>query len=105
MSLKSGIRDQGSGKNLFRIPDPGVKKGPDPGSATLAATFPERFQCRRIKKKRLKNSFPQNRLSCVPAKINQQEGTGAGIVSKLCAGRRYHERALFTMVNESLTNV
>jgi hypothetical protein len=30
-----GIRDPGSGKNLFRIPDPGVKKAPDPGSATL----------------------------------------------------------------------
>jgi hypothetical protein len=27
--------DPGSGKNLFRIPDPGVKKAPDPGSATL----------------------------------------------------------------------
>jgi hypothetical protein len=30
--LGSGIRDPGSGKNLFRIPDPGVKKAPDPGS-------------------------------------------------------------------------
>jgi hypothetical protein len=30
-----GIRDPGSGKNLFRIPDPGVKKALDPGSATL----------------------------------------------------------------------
>jgi hypothetical protein len=32
-----GIRDPRSGKNLFRIPDPGVKKTPDPGSrsATL----------------------------------------------------------------------
>jgi hypothetical protein len=29
-----GIRDPGSGKNLFRIPDPGVKKGPDPGSGS-----------------------------------------------------------------------
>jgi hypothetical protein len=40
MGLRSGIRDQGSGKNLFRIPDPGVKKAPDPGSrsATLAKT-------------------------------------------------------------------
>jgi hypothetical protein len=28
----SGIRDPGSGKNLFRIPDPGVKKALDPGS-------------------------------------------------------------------------
>jgi hypothetical protein len=34
MVLGSGIRDPGSGKNLFRIPDPGVKKHPipDPGS-------------------------------------------------------------------------
>jgi hypothetical protein len=27
-----GIRDQGSGKNLSRIPNPGVKKAFDPGS-------------------------------------------------------------------------
>jgi hypothetical protein len=34
---RSGIR-----KNLFRIPDPGVKKAPDPGSgpATLKQTIP-----------------------------------------------------------------
>jgi hypothetical protein len=37
MGLGSGIRDPGSGKNLFRIPDPEVKKAPDPGSATLLA--------------------------------------------------------------------
>ncbi len=36
---RSGIRDPGSGKNLFRIPDPGVKKAPDPGSATLVRSF------------------------------------------------------------------
>jgi hypothetical protein len=37
MGLGSGIRDPGSGKNLSRIPDPGVKTAPDPGSgpATL----------------------------------------------------------------------
>ncbi len=37
MGLGSGIRDQGSGKNLFQITDPGVKKAPDPASesATL----------------------------------------------------------------------
>ncbi len=39
---RPGIRDLGSEirKNLFRIPDPGVKKAPDPGtgSATLVAT-------------------------------------------------------------------
>ncbi len=36
----SGIRDPGSGKTPFRIPDPGVKKAPDPGSgsATLQLT-------------------------------------------------------------------
>jgi hypothetical protein len=28
----SGIQDPGFGKNLFRIPDPGVKKAPDLGS-------------------------------------------------------------------------
>jgi hypothetical protein len=41
MGFGSGIRDPGSGKNLFRIPDPGVKKAPDPGSgsATLFETI------------------------------------------------------------------
>jgi hypothetical protein len=33
--LKIWSWDPGSGKNPFRIPDPGVKKAPDPGSATL----------------------------------------------------------------------
>jgi hypothetical protein len=34
MGFGSGIRDPGSGKNLFRIPDlgPGVNKAPDLGS-------------------------------------------------------------------------
>jgi hypothetical protein len=41
MGLGSVIRDPGSGRNLFRIPDPGVKKAPDPGSgsATLVVTY------------------------------------------------------------------
>ncbi len=29
---KNSSKREGSGKNLFRIPDPGVKKAPDPGS-------------------------------------------------------------------------
>ncbi len=29
----------GSGKNLFRIPDPGVKKAPDPGSGSATLIF------------------------------------------------------------------
>ncbi len=37
----SGIRDPGSGKNLFRIPDPGVKRAPDPGSGS--ATLQKRL--------------------------------------------------------------
>jgi hypothetical protein len=38
---RSGIRDPGSEKNLFRIPDSGVKKAPYPGSgsATLLSGF------------------------------------------------------------------
>jgi hypothetical protein len=32
---KIWVWDPGSGKNLFQIPDPVVKKAPDPGSATL----------------------------------------------------------------------
>ncbi len=39
MDLGSGIRDPGSGKNLFRIPDPGVKKAPDPGSGFATLTY------------------------------------------------------------------
>ncbi len=35
MLSKIWVWDPGSGKNLFRIPDPGVNKAPDPGSATL----------------------------------------------------------------------
>ena len=42
MVLGSGMRDPRSGKNLFRIPDLGVKKAPDPGSgsATLSSSTP-----------------------------------------------------------------
>ncbi len=38
---KIWVWDPGSGKNLFRIPDPGVKKAPDPGSgsATLQSSM------------------------------------------------------------------
>ena len=55
----------------------------------MAAIFPERFQSFTfaLKKKLLIIFSPQNRLSCLPAKMNQQEGAGAGTVSRLCAGR------------------
>jgi hypothetical protein len=36
-SQKIWVRDSGSKKYLFRIPDPGVKKAPDPGSGTLGS--------------------------------------------------------------------
>ncbi len=50
MGLGSGIRDPGYGKNLFRIPDPGVKKAPDPGSesATLPAYARHAIQSKSI---------------------------------------------------------
>jgi hypothetical protein len=35
---KIWVWDPGSGKNLFRIPDPGVKKAPDPGSGSATLT-------------------------------------------------------------------
>jgi hypothetical protein len=40
MVLGSGIRDPGSGKNIFRIPDPGVKKHPIPDPGSGSATLP-----------------------------------------------------------------
>ncbi len=52
---KIWVWDPGSGKNLFRIPDPGVKKTPDPGSgsATQLATWEQEAEflllVRRIK--------------------------------------------------------
>ncbi len=36
---KIWVWDPGSGKNLFRIPDPGVKKAPDPGSGSATLLF------------------------------------------------------------------
>jgi hypothetical protein len=39
MGLGSEIRDPGSEKNLFRIPDPGIKKAPDPGSGSATLVF------------------------------------------------------------------
>jgi hypothetical protein len=36
---KVWVLDPGSGKNLFRIPDPGVKKAPDPGSRIRNTEF------------------------------------------------------------------
>jgi hypothetical protein len=36
---KIWVWDPGSGKNLFRIPDPGVKKAPDPGSGSATLVY------------------------------------------------------------------
>jgi hypothetical protein len=38
-----GIRDPGSGINLFQIPDPGVKKAPDSGSGSVSLLDPIRI--------------------------------------------------------------
>jgi hypothetical protein len=49
---KIWVWDPGSGKNLFRIPDPGVKKAPDPGSgsATLLEILSRRKNYRNARK-------------------------------------------------------
>ncbi len=39
------VRDPGSGKNLFRIPDPGVKKAPDSGSVFATLVTDSASQC------------------------------------------------------------
>jgi hypothetical protein len=44
MGLGSWIRDPGSGKNLFRIPDPGVKKATDPGSGSATLLITQRVK-------------------------------------------------------------
>jgi hypothetical protein len=36
---KTWVRDPGSGKTPFRIPDPGIKKAPDPGSGSATLTY------------------------------------------------------------------
>jgi hypothetical protein len=41
----SEIRDLGSGKNLFRIPDPGVKKAQDPGSGSATLLYRKHWTC------------------------------------------------------------
>jgi hypothetical protein len=46
-----GIRDPGSGKNLFQIPDPGVKKALDPGSGS-ATLLTGQKSCRSHQKQR-----------------------------------------------------
>jgi hypothetical protein len=50
MGLGSGIRDprSGIGKNLFWIPDPGVKKAPDPGSGSATLVEGEELIIRRL---------------------------------------------------------
>jgi hypothetical protein len=60
MDLGSGIRDPGSGKNLFRIPDPGVQKAPDPGSGS--ATLIESVQLAHLRNSNLSKKL-QSKLS------------------------------------------
>ncbi len=48
MGLESGIPDPGSGKNLFRIPDPGVKKAPDPGSGSATLVCSRMFSYKNV---------------------------------------------------------
>jgi hypothetical protein len=45
-----------------------------------------------------------NTIRHIPAKMNQQEGTRAGIVSVLCAGRTMKEIMSFRNINKSPVN-
>jgi len=51
--------DPGSGKNLFRIPDPGVQKAPDPGSgsATLLTRIRSRIRIQNYLKSRIRSQI------------------------------------------------
>jgi hypothetical protein len=74
MGLGSGIPDPGSGKNLFRIPYPGVKKAPDPGSATLVLSVQDGMhqQLRIVSSFALRSFFPDPMISS----RDQSPGTG-----------------------------
>jgi hypothetical protein len=83
----SGIQEPGSGENLFRIPDPGVKKAPDPGSATLLPT----------------SLFPPTPEFCIPVLTCPDEDDAfcfsAGCSSSLSgAGKWKQKKLIFTNV-------
>jgi hypothetical protein len=69
MGLGFGIRDPGSGKNLFRIMDPGVKKASDPGYGS-AALLPTKQGVGKIKTWNKKNTtaFTDAEQDMVPTK-------------------------------------
>ena len=75
MGLGSRIRDPGSGKNLFRILDPGVKKatvshalnlpppGIEPGSpVSQAGTQPKELSRQLIPVLRIRDFYPRSRI-------------------------------------------
>ncbi len=64
----SEIRDPGSGKNLFRIPDPGVKKASDPGSR-IRIPDPDPQHCLNTSKKGEGYFFLYMAYTCVTSVI------------------------------------
>jgi hypothetical protein len=85
MGLGSGIRDSGSEKNLFWIPDPGVKKGTGSGSATLVLIHSKsenenlktKIQCKRIR-----DVYPRFELFQPRCRIQGQKGIGLKLSSR-----------------------
>ncbi len=74
----SEIQNPGSGKNLFRIPDPGVKKAPDPGSGSATLQYlrnepPNKWVAL---KKLLFNGFSLPRSPCTGATMSWLEEMG-----------------------------
>jgi hypothetical protein len=76
---KIWIWNPGSGKNLFRIPDPGVKKAPDPGSgsATLIEAVLERGE-------KLDDTVVIMMLLCVAAQLDRSCAGGWGEAGRHC---------------------
>jgi hypothetical protein len=71
---KIWVRDPGSGKNLFQIPDPGVKKAPDPGSGS--ATLKKRIVGLRFQLiSSFLKFFPLNTKKSKKGEIGQEYGT------------------------------
>jgi hypothetical protein len=73
MGWGSRIRDPRTGKNLFRIPDPGVKKAPDPGSATLAYTVSsKRGHSLSLPPPGIESGSPASQAGTLPKELSRQ---------------------------------
>jgi hypothetical protein len=95
-------------KNLFRIPDPGVKKTPDPGSATLIITIEKIntiliFKCHLGKKIRRHTSIIQKKMVVSVQEI-LSVFVRVGFLSCRYGTGNYEALIIFLKVRSSLTS-